>query len=218
MRDYNWSRIAKWFVKAHPTQSLGLARIMLENFGREGTIVEDTHGTAIEVLDMIVGKSPESAWDEIKRYIGPPLDSRAFWITHWLRGDEHSRTKGGVLSLIPANKLWEWVDEDIKNRARYLTRMVPKALTREEGKMCLAREILVRYGDRKDVRNELAANFSTEGWMGPESSHLAAKKQYLLNFKAQETNRNVRRWIDGYVAIIDKEIHHAQVREERDEF
>ena len=77
---------------------------------------------------------------------------------------------------------------------------------------------MVRYGDKKDVRNELTANFSTESWSGPESSHLERKKQYLLDFKAKETNKNVQRWIDEYVAIIDKAIDRAQVREERDEF
>ena len=96
--------------------------------------------------------------------------------------------------------------------------MVPKTLFREHGRFCLAREVLVRYGDRKDVKNELTANFSTEGWTGPESSHLQGKKECLLKYKTEETNENVQRWIDEYVAIIDKENERAQIREEREGF
>jgi len=221
MRDYNWSRMAKWFVTKYQGRSLELAKVMLEHFGQDGTIVEDSYGSPIEALNIIVEKFPEEAWDEIKKYLGPPIDSRAFHIMHWLRGDEFSRgkgSKGGILPLVPLNKLWEWVDTDVKKLAWYLTSMVPKIFFREQGRICLAREVLVRYGDRKDVKNELMANFSTEGWTGPESSHLQGKKNYLLEFKAGEPNRNVQRWIDEYVAITDKEIERAQIREEREGF
>lgn len=221
MRDYNWSRMAKWFIRQYPGRSLELAKVMLERFGQDGTIVEDSHGSPVEALNIIVEKFPEKVWNEIKKYLGPPIDSRAFDITHWLRGDEFSRgkgSKGGILPLIPLNKLWAWVDEDVKKRAWYLTSMVPKSLFMEQDRVCLAREVLVRYGDRKDVKNELMANFSTEGWTGPESSHLQGKKEYLLKFRAEETNKNVQRWIDEYVAIIDKEFKHAQIREEREGF
>jgi LPS O-antigen subunit length determinant protein (WzzB/FepE family) len=62
------------------------------------------------------------------------------------------------------------------------------------------------------------ANFSTEGWTGPESSHLQGKKDYLLKFKAGEPNKDVQRWIEEYVAIIDKEIERARIREEREAY
>lgn len=221
MRDFNWAAIAKWHVKTYPSRSLELAKVMLEHFGQDGTIVNDTHGSSIKVLYAIATQFPEETWDEIKKYLGPPIDSRAFGIKYWLRGDEFTGgdgSKPSILSLIPLNKLWQWVDQDVNERAWYLANMVPKALFREEGQVCLAREVLVRYGDRKDVKNELTANFSTEGWTGPESSHLEGKKQFLLKFKADETNKNVRRWIDEYVSIIDKEIERAHVREEREEF
>lgn len=221
MRDFNWSEMAKWFVKKYPARSLEIAKVMLEHFGEDGTIVEDTYGSSIEVLNIIVEKFPEEVWDELKRFLGPPIDSRAFRINHWLRGDEFSRGKGrvgGILALIPLKKLWEWVDADLNKRAWYLARMVPKVLFREQGKVCLVREVLVRYGHRKDVKSELMANFSTEGWRGLESSHLRGKRKYLLEFKSVETNKNVRNWIDEYVAIMEKEIERARIREERDEF
>jgi hypothetical protein len=79
----------------------------------------------------------------------------------------------------------------------------------------LAREVLVRYGARKDVRSNLMNNFSSEGWTGPASLHYQQKKQQLLDFKKEEDNENVKRWIDEYVSILNQEIEQAKIEEER---
>lgn len=108
------------------------------------------------------------------------------------------------------------MDEDIPKRAWYLASMVPKVLSRSEGRICLAREVLARYGDRSDVIKEVTANFSTEDWQGPKRSHfISGKKEHLLKFKHGETNRKVRRWINEYIGIIDRKIERARVQEER---
>ena len=120
-----------------------------------------------------------------------------------------------MLPLIPLEELWRWVDDDIEKRAWYLAFMVPKQLFRDEGRVCLAREVLIRYGHRRDVRENLRANFSSEGWWGPESLHYEGKKQQLMAFRKDETAPNVIRWIDEYVALLDRQIEHARIQEER---
>jgi hypothetical protein len=40
----------------------------------------------------------------------------------------------------------------------------------------------------------------------------------LLDFRRNEDNENVKRWIDEYVARIDKEVEHARIEEERDDY
>jgi hypothetical protein len=151
----------------------------------------------------------------IKKYLGPPIDTRAFSIREWLKGGDLLYAKEGMLSFIPVEKIWEWVDEDLEKRAWYLASFVPKTLFREEGKTCLAREVLVRYGTREDVRSNLRANFSTEGWSGPASLYYQEKKNWLVDFKKDEDNENVKRWIDEYVSVLDRKIEQAKVEEER---
>lgn len=215
--DYDWAEIAKAFIQKHPRQSLELADVMLEHFGEDGTIMDGFHSQPQAVLDEIAERFPREVWLKIVKYLGPPIDSRAYHITSWLRGGEfHSRGEAGVLPLIPLDELWRWVDGDIGKRAWYLASFVPKALFREERRVCLAREVLVKYGDRDDVRRNLMANFSTEGWSGPESLHYQVKKQWLLEFRKGETNANVKRWIDEYVASIDRDIDRARIEEERE--
>jgi hypothetical protein len=75
--------------------------------------------------------------------------------------------------------------------------------------------VLIRYGASEDVRSSLRANFSSEGWSGPASLHYQEKKDWLLASKKDEDNENVKRWIDEYVSVLDREIEQARVEEER---
>ena len=62
------------------------------------------------------------------------------------------------------------------------------------------------------------ANYSSEGWSGPASAHYQERKQWLLDFKKEEKNANVKLWIDEYVEDLQRRIDHAKVREEREAF
>lgn len=219
MNDYLWTVIANAFLHLYPERGLELADKMLEHFGEDGTIMDGFRSEPEAVLDEVTRRYPEEVWVRVTKYVGPPMDSRAFHIVNWLRGE---RSFGGAaegpLPMIPLEKVWGWVDKDVEKRAHYLASFVPNALFKEEGKTCLAREVLIRYGTRQDVRDSLIANFSTEGWMGPQSLHFERKKQQLLDVKQDEENANVRLWIDEYVSLLDGEIYSARVEEERDDF
>ena len=71
------------------------------------------------------------------------------------------------------------------------------------------------YGDRKDVRRALIANFYSEGWSGKGSLHYQNRKQEVLNYKKEEENTNVRNWIDEYVAALDESTEREKLEEER---
>ncbi len=216
MKEYGWTEIAKAFVRQYPESSVQLAEVMLKYFGEDGTITGGFHSLPQTVLYEIVKRFPGEVWERIVKYLGPPVDARAYHITSWLRGEGfQARGENGVLPLVPLGELWRWVDADIEKRAWYLASFVPKQLFRREGEVCLAREVLVRYGGREDVRRNLRANFGTEGWSGPASLHYEAKKERLLDFKKDETNANVKRWIDEYVKSLDKEVERARIEEER---
>lgn len=218
MDYYYWAQIGKSFVQIYPERSLELTDKMLEHFGEDDTIFEGFDGQTQTVLNEITKVYPQAVWEKITKYLGPPIDSRAFHIKEWLRGGNFFEEKEGAIVLIPQEVIWKWVDENVENRALYLASFVPKKLFREEGKTCLAIEVLVRYGQREDVRRNLTANFSTEGWCGSESLHYQTKKQHLLDFKKNEDNENVKRWIDEYVSLLDQYIEQAKIEEERDNF
>jgi hypothetical protein len=218
MSDYYWANIANRFVNEHPGQSLPLASIMFEHFGEDRTILGGFDSHSQRVLDQINSHYPTQVWELVKNHLGFPIDARAFHITKWLRGGGFAfgdPIEEGELATIPADSVWQWVDEDIENRAWYLATFVPPSLASSEGRTSLARELLVRYGDRDDVRNNLQANFSTEGWMGNASDHYRSKKESLLSYRKIEKDPNVLRWLDEYVASLEPDIERSKIEEER---
>jgi hypothetical protein len=110
------------------------------------------------------------------------------------------------------------VDEDVEHRAMYLAGFVPKTLLRHEGQVCIAREMLIRYGQRVDVRQAFSANYFTGSWWGPVSHHYEAIKYSLLDFRKEEVNEHVKLWIDEYVEELDNFIEQGKLQEERDGF
>jgi hypothetical protein len=154
----------------------------------------------------------------------PYLEEAYAWqLTNWLKGDyffrgDQTEDEKAVLSLIPQDVVWQWVEENVEEHAWYLATFVPSVFEKEKTQFSWARELLIRYGHRDDVCRNLSSNFSTEGWTGNESEHLAGKKQKLLDYRQIETNENVKQWIDDYIDGIERRIEHARVVEEREDF
>ena len=220
MDYYHWAEIGRSFAKSYPKSSLVLADWMLEYFGEDSNILDDSSET-LSVLNVIAEHHPQDVWLLIIKHLGPKIEnSRAYYITSWLRGESNSIgvQVSGALNLFPLEAILQWVDEDVEKRAAYLARFVPKSLFRQEGQVCIAREVLMRYGERPDVRQAFSANYFTGNWWGSESLHYEEVKHGLLDFKKGEENKNVRFWIDGHVAELNQYIQQAKLREERDAF
>ena len=215
MDDFHWKEIGTAFFKMYPEDSLEIVDTAFEHFGEDGTIIDGYRGDTHQVINAIANKYPGEVWKRVTKYLGPPIDARAFYIKDWLRGRGLFEEKEGSLTSFTKEMIWQWVDEDIDRRAWYLASFVPKVLFRSEDRICWAREVLIRYGDRKDVQSNLIANFSTEGWSGPASLHYENKKKNLLEFRESEDNANVKRWIDNYVSELDRMIEREKISEER---
>ena len=219
MADYYWTEIGKAFVQLYPEKNLELAQIMLAHFGQKGSIV-DNYSKTCSVLTELTKQHPTQVWKHVRKHLEARDNfSRMFALEKWLREGDLSATEKekGALTLIPREKIWEWVDDDVENRASYIAHsLVPKRHLEEEWKTSLVRATLKRYGMRKDVRRALMANYLTGVWAGPASSRYETKKQQLLRIKHSEDDKNIKLWIDGFVDGLEKEIERAKVEEERE--
>ena len=214
--EYDWTTVGEWFLEAHPELSLPVARTMLQHLGEDGTIVEGFHSRTHTLLNNIARESPREVWSFVSELLGPPIDEVAYCVRQWLRGEDMFRLgELAMIEVFPADEIWKWVEGDPGTRAWYLATFVTPALFSDGDRTCLARELLIRFGEREDVRSNLRANFSTEGWHGPMSLHLETKKAGLLEYRATETEPNVTRWINEYVEGLDAEIAAARMNEER---
>ena len=216
MATHRWTTIARAFLNLEPKKGLELAELMVVHFDEVGTIASGINTDAVSVLTEITKRYPAVVWGLVSKHLGP--ENCFSSLESWLTGSDSSSTEeeGGTLALIPREDIWDWVDRDVENRAWYFAyRLVPHTLSVEEWPNSLARATLVRYGERDDVHRHLRANYSTESWTGDRSLHFEQKREKLLRIRETESDANVKRWIDEYVAELDKRIKHAKISEER---
>jgi hypothetical protein len=78
------------------------------------------------------------------------------------------------------------------------------------------RAVLVRYGDREDVRRNIGSNFGMEGSCGSEAEHWTKRRSQLLAYRATEDDQRVLRWIDDELTVLAARIDRARTEEERE--
>ena len=218
MIDHYWIEITKAFLNLYPEKGLEFVEQILPHFGKEGTIFGAFDRETSSVLTELTKLYPEQVW----KHVSKRLEERDFFLEKWLKEGDSKNSfstadQKGALTFIPPEKIWKWIDKDVENRAWYFAyRLVPKTLSAEEWQNSLVRIFLVRYGDREDVRRNLKANYSTEAYWGERSLHLDEKREKLLQIKADEENKNVKRWLDEYIQELEQDIEHAKIEEERE--
>ena len=218
MIEFSWTEIATVFLQNYPAKSLDLVKPMLSYFGEENAIV-GVFSQTCSVLDAITKEHPAQVWDQVSNLLEYRTHfSRITDLEQWLRegGFSERETAKPALMRMPRQRIWEWVDADPKNRAWYLTPCVPKPLSLEEWKTSLAREVLERYGNQKEVRGALIGNYLTDTWHGPPSVHFQEKQDYLSQIRHIEDNRDIIDWIDEFVEGLDGVIRDEKIREERE--
>lgn len=217
--DYHWAAVASRYLKRHPERGPEIGRALISEFEHDDSLVDFAHDHARGVLRDLIRRHPRELWPTIRANLGPPFDGGKYKFGMFLRGLDFFGDVGSeddAISSLPLDELWKWIDEDVENRAWYMATIVPKSLSGSDTRPSLTRELLIRYGHRDDVRRNLAANFSTEGWSGPATQHLAGKIEWLRQQRTNETERNVLRWIDEYITSLEQEREMERVREERE--
>lgn len=218
MTDFYWTEIAKELLYHYPRKALDLVQLMLVPFGSDRTIF-DAFSQSCSFLTEATRQYPTEIWGYVSEYLGRRDNfSRTMSLGRWLREADLSETEKekGALTLIPRENIWEWVDRDVENRAWYLaSEFVPKTLLIEEWHNSLARDILVRYGDREDVGSTLISNYSTEGFWGHASLHYEERLKELTDIQNSDNDEKVDRWINEFISFLEEQIEHAKIREER---
>lgn len=222
MDEYLWSKVADKFLDKFGSDKkliLKIGNLMLESMGNTRSILYHDNREAKEILTKITESYPDEMWPKV---LDVMEDKGYFIFKNWIStnpffsGDDQVNTS--LLQKIKLETLWAWIESDIDKRAWYIASLVPKIFSNEPGEICLAREILIRYGDRKDVRRNLLSNFFSEGWSGLDSEHHQKQLDSILPLRDRETEPNVLRWLDEYIERRRQAIERAKIEEEREDY
>jgi hypothetical protein len=215
MLSHHWLQLARALIKLAPDAEHIVLRSLLDSIGNSGAITASLGSEGDQYLDELVSRHPLETWRIVSEHIKPPMDTRGFVLTRWLRGETgFSGTKRGPMRHIPREEVWSWIQADSESRASYVAGMAPKDFTVAAWKDSLIREILCRFGESQKVQSAVFANFFTGGWSGPASSHYATEKELLTRLRSEETDPNALRWLNEAIDATENSLQTAKIEEE----
>jgi hypothetical protein len=219
MLSHYWLQLSQALIKLDPNSESIVLRTLLENIGNSAAVTASLGPDGDRYLDELVSRNPLETWRIVSEYIKPPMDTRGFVVTRWLRGDMGFGGRNpGPMRHIPREQVWSWVDVDPEARAAYVATMVPKDFTIDTWKHSLVRGVLCRFGDSDKVQSAVSANFFTGGWAGSASAHYETEKQSLTQLKSAETNPNALRWLNNAIEATERNLEAAKIDEEAQGF
>jgi hypothetical protein len=218
--DYFWTKLANTLFESYPETGVDICELIFRNFGQRDSIINLYTGQIQDLLNRIAARFPEEIWELTSNYLLDPGSVKSYDIKEWLRGRRFFLSERDVpgATLLPIQKIWEWIDKDVENRAWLVATFVPKDLTVDKKKLSIARELLKKYGERDDVQRNLWANYNTEGIQGPRSVHYRLKRDELEKILKEENDKNVKAWLRAYISELNERIRIADIEEERDSY
>jgi hypothetical protein len=215
MLTHYWFQLARTLIKLNAQHELFVLKILLGNIGNSRAITASLGPEDQRYLDDLVSRHPGETWRSLSEIIAPPMDTRGFVVTRWLRGDMGFDDRNpGPMRHIPREEIWNWIAVDPEKRAACVAGMAPKDFGPETWPGGLIRELLCRFGDSDAVQSAVHANFFTGSWSGPASLHYSNEKDALMQMRASETDPHALRWLDAAIRATDANIESAKIDEE----
>ena len=216
--EWDWSQVAKRYIEQYPTKVEKLIDFIAKYYGRKNSILE-SHHEAATVLSRLAEMEPVEVWNKVAAEIAKgSFDT--YSLESWLRGEVSfgEAREGAAIQLLDQKMVIDWIEENPKERAPLVARMVPHdfGFGLKDGQQCWIRIILDKYGQDKSVRSALNSNLWSEGYSGPASAHYGKRLEEIKRFKKENIDSpNVQQWANEYIPGIEAYVDEAKLREER---
>ena len=206
-----WAAVSERLIRSDPPFILEMADAMLDAMGAATGFFSGPYVEALGALDMMAARMPDQVWERASRLLSAPPDARTYKILAWACGraprarhggpnDASSSSGAALMDNVSLGSIWAWVDADAAARASCLAQFARPRL--DPGRGSLARELLVRYGHAKEVRDAMHKNFLETTWSGSGVDYFAEARRQCEGIMSAEADPNVRMWLGERIQIV----------------
>ncbi|HXV44815.1 MAG TPA: hypothetical protein VEC96_17260, partial [Anaerolineae bacterium] len=199
MDSFHWKRLAERVSEDNP---LLVARLCVM------AATGEHHHRSNDIREVLQQVIVSGGWQVFEQIVGPAIIENPLLL--W-RLDSPFAGRN-LLSSLDAKDLVAWIEKDVETRLHLIAHAVPIG---DQPLSNLARALLVRWGDRDDVRSALAATFGSGHWSGPEGNWLAQKLKQIEGWMT-DPNPNVRAWAIELADYYRRRIERAKLLEEEE--
>jgi hypothetical protein len=210
---WGWSELAQRLLSERAESDSPVLGFMTKLLHQDRVDLDWPHYPVVHSLLQI---QPQAAWEVLGRAL--LTSPRAAWgLEDLFQGRRFSdeTPPPNLLSLVPPDILWPWVEANRPQGPEALARVATVTLT--EALDPLVRELLVRYGHLPQVNQALWGNFATGGWTGPDSAYYGKKLAFVQGWETQEREPRVKAWCRSLVHHLEGEVASARQREQEED-
>jgi hypothetical protein len=181
---WDWCRIAEGLIDEHGVE---IAQLVLDLVDSGSLMILESSEES-ELLTRCVRLYPEVLWGDIADRL-----AGGSWRVQM-------QTQGWLLGAVPLEIIEEWVGEDI-GRARLIAPIAPVG---GEEPTPIARFLLGKFGEDREVASGLWAQFISGFWSGPMSEHIAQQIEQLTRWR-QRSNEplGLRTWARNMIQALE---------------
>jgi len=203
MDGHSWQRLAELVYDGRP---MDLSRLAVNAALRHESRVSSLHDEAKNLLHAAISSADSEERRKIfLKVVGPALEKHP--ATLWSLDDVFNPY---LLSLFDIDTFVGWLEEDIDKRLPAVARSIP---VHGQPLGDPARTILVRHGNREEVRQLLGSNYITGGWSGSESVYIERKLHQLRSW-TEDPDPNVRTWAHEQLEYFEGRLQRTRLLEE----
>jgi hypothetical protein len=208
---YAWFEVVKGFRQRFPHRDMELFKVIIVSENELGL----RHSNyPPQIIDAIARDHPDDAWAIISENLESD-EERSTWLEMWL-GEELSFDDDkiiGPITVLNPQSIMAWVEENQTKRAPKIRRCLPKTLDEAQGGK-LSQLFIEAFGEG-DSGNSIMSHFWIGGWSGPESAHLARKRDAAREWVSNIKSGRILAWLYRYIEVLNELIAQAEMREER---
>ncbi len=198
----NWCDLAKQMINQDAIRVAKLCVIVAKSI-QEYWNRKDLQG----VLQLCVAKEPRKVLFEI---LGPEIESNIVF----LRSLQTYMEGRSLIDSFDPSLIIEWIREDPDKR---LAPVAYATTVPDHPSGSLARELIIHWGDRREVYGPLSSNFHSGTWFGPESGWIDQKISVLQNWK-DDPDDAIKKWAVWQEGIFLERKERAKIRDEEIDF
>jgi hypothetical protein len=206
MDSYYWNKVLQVFTDKYSDSISGFVDLLLDKM-KESPVLESDAEAKIR---LYLEKDPEGTWAKIKQRLNS-VDRVSWQLVEIINGRQDFGKEKSLFSMIPEEKLWEWVDENPEKAPYLLARMIP-IRELEPALHPAARKLLLKFPDKAEVRDGLFGNWYTEGFAGSASEHYKYKLKVLEEWEKDQED-TVSAWAKEEESRLREMIKREEIRE-----
>lgn len=217
--EYNWGKLLELLTEDHQTLAVSVARAFFESFLQEPETFNTRPGAAIdESVWRVLELQPQAAWSAFFDVLRFAEGKQTYEMFHWLGAKSYysDGTNLGLWPTVPEPMLWQWIDEELPERAELVANQLPPLVT-EYGLTTITCHFLRRYTRFTEACDCLVGTRVPGVVEGSYEEYNKKRLQRAIEVRGDCSDPIILIWLNKHIAELTADLERRPKIDDEDE-